>query len=237
MPKHPHRLALSQRPTGRRRYIGRRKAAARHGVKIKVVICLTILLLLSVFAVYAYLGVYRNVLNVRLNRAYALSRTVLRQAQVPPGELERYAVAIAKNSVEKSLNPAIVSAIVLVESSGNPMTVSPSGDLGLMQVNVRIHSGAFDFEKRNLLNPEDNISVGTTILRSMLDRYGEEKAIAAYNGLLPEKHEYTSKVQAILSRAGLSPEAQRVSSNLSFLAAVSDWIEALQVVPHSQKAR
>jgi hypothetical protein len=82
---------------------------------------------------------------------------------------------------------------------------------------------------------EDNISVGTTILRSMLDRYGEEKAIAAYNGLLPEKHEYTSKVQAILSRAGLPPEAQKLSSNLSFLAAVSDGIEALQVVPHSQK--
>ena len=108
-----------------------------------------------------------RVLNLRVGRAYESALQVLKQTQRSQAEQERYATAIARNSVEKGLSPAVVSAIVVVESSGNPLTVSPSGDLGLMQVNARIHAREFDFEKRNLLNPEENIDVGTSILKVM----------------------------------------------------------------------
>ena len=150
------------------------------------------------------------------------------QTQRPADELERYAESVAKNCVDKSLNPAIVSAMIVVESGGNPLTVSASGDLGLMQVNARIHAKSFDFEKKNLLNPEENIEVGTSILKLMVDRHGDEKAIQAYNGLLPEKREYTPRVLLALSRAGISPQGQTITSNPSFVVALSDWIAAFK---------
>jgi len=167
-----------------------------------------------------------RVFDLRVGRAYESALQVLKQTQRPQAEQERYASAIARNAVEKGLSPAVVSAIVVVESSGNPLTVSPSGDLGLMQVNARIHARHFDFEKRNLLNPEENIDVGTTILRTMADRYGNEKAIQAYNGLLPEKREYSVRVQAVLARAGFSPENELVEPSSGILAQISDWIAA-----------
>ena len=167
-----------------------------------------------------------RVFNLRVGRAYESSLQVLRQTQRSQAEQERYASAIARNSVEKGLSPAVVSAIVVVESSGNPLTVSPSGDLGLMQVNARIHARQFNFEKRNLLNPEENIDVGTSILKAMADRHGNEKAIQAYNGLLPEKREYSVRVQAVLARAGFSPENEVVEPSSGILAQISDWIAA-----------
>jgi len=167
-----------------------------------------------------------RVFDLRVGRAHESAMQVLRQTQRPPAEQERYASAIARNSVEKGLSPAVVSAIVVVESSGNPLTVSPSGDLGLMQVNVRIHAGQFDFEKRNLLNPEENIDVGTTILKAMAERHGNERAIQAYNGLAPEKRDYSVRVQAVLARAGYSEKDEAVSPALGILAQISDWIAA-----------
>jgi len=167
-----------------------------------------------------------RVFNLRVGRAYESALQVLKQTQRPQAEQERYASAIARNSVEKGLSPAVVSAIVVVESSGNPLTVSPSGDLGLMQVNARIHARQFDFEKRNLLNPEENIDVGTSILKLMADRHGNEKAIQAYNGLLPEKREYSVRVQAVLARAGFSAENEVVEPSSGILVQISDWIAA-----------
>jgi soluble lytic murein transglycosylase-like protein len=167
-----------------------------------------------------------RVFNLRVGRAYESALQVLKQTQRPQAEQERYASAIARNAVEKGLSPAVVSAIVVVESSGNPLTVSPSGDLGLMQVNARIHARQFDFERRNLLNPEENIDVGTSILKAMADRHGNEKAIQAYNGLLPEKREYSVRVQAVLARAGFSPENELVAPRSGIFAQISDWIAA-----------
>jgi soluble lytic murein transglycosylase-like protein len=167
-----------------------------------------------------------RVVDLRVRRAYDSALQVLKQTQRPQAEQERYASAIARNAVEKGLSAAVVSAIVVVESSGNPLTVSPSGDLGLMQVNARIHGRLFDFEKLNLLNPEENIDVGTSILKTMSDRHGNEKAIQAYNGLLPEKREYSVRVHAVLARAGLSPENEQVAPSSGILAQISDWIAA-----------
>lgn len=170
-----------------------------------------------------------RVFDLRVGRAYQVSLKVLEQTQRPLQEQQRYATAIARNTVEKGLNPAVVSAIVVVESSGNPLTVSPSGDLGLMQVNVRIHARHFDFQKKNLLNPEENIDVGTSILKTMVERHGDEKAVQAYNGLLPEKREYNIRVQTALARAGFSVQNQPVSLDSGLWAQISDWIAAARM--------
>jgi hypothetical protein len=60
----------------------------------------------------------------------------------------------------------------------------------------------------------------------MADRHGNEKAIQAYNGLLPEKREYSVRVQAVLARAGFSPENELVAPRSGIFAQISDWIAA-----------
>jgi soluble lytic murein transglycosylase-like protein len=221
-------------PTGQRRLdfqprSKRKGTRTRRAGRLKFYLGTILFLAVGVFLLFTYWKYSQKVLDLRVSRAYGLSKRVLKQTQRPSEEQERYAVSIARNSVEKGLNPAVVAAIVVVESGGNPLTVSPSGDLGLMQVNARIHAKSFDFEKRNLLNPEENIAVGTSILKTMLERHGDDKAIAAYNGLLPDKREYSARVHVALSHAGLSPETQLVSSNPSLLAALSDWMDVVRV--------
>jgi hypothetical protein len=209
----------------KRRNPSRRK---RKFKKFKFWATALVLLFLSVGSILTFRKYYIRFLDIRIARACEISKLVLKQTQRPVEEQERYAEAVAKNCVGKGLNPAIVSAMIVVESGGNPLTVSTSGDLGLMQVNAKIHARSFDFEQKNLLNPEENIDIGTSILKLMVDRHGDEKAIQAYNGLLSEKREYAPKVLATLSRAGLPLQGQTVTSNSSFVVALSDWIAAFQ---------
>ena len=226
MPKNKRRrVATAQRSFNFQPRLRRRIRSARRR-RFKVWLLSILSLIGSGGLFFVGWKLHDKVIHLRIGRAYESALQVLKQTQRPQAEQERYASAIARNAVEKGLSPAVVSAIVVVESSGNPLTVSPSGDLGLMQVNARIHARQFDFEKRNLLNPEENIDVGTSILRAMADRHGNDKAIQAYNGLLPEKREYSVRIQAVLARAGFSPENEPVEPSSGILAQISDWITA-----------
>ncbi len=76
-----------------------------------------------------------------------------------------------------------IRAIIAVESAGNAQAVSPRGALGLMQImpqtwvtlSVRYDLGLDPFD------PRDNILAGTAYPREMLDRFGSEGFLAAYN--------------------------------------------------------
>ncbi|HVN82295.1 MAG TPA: transglycosylase SLT domain-containing protein [Terriglobia bacterium] len=192
-----------------------------------MILAFVIFLMLAMTGITGYLMLHGDVVDLRVKRARKVAARVLAQTSLGEEERDRYAVAIARNCVAKGLNPAVVAAIVVVESGGNSLAVAPSGDLGLMQVNVRIHSRVFNFAERNLLNPEQNIAVGTSILQGMVARHGDEKAIAAYNGLLPEKQDYTARVQAVLGRAGINPQSEPVEWKPSWGEVFSDWIGAL----------
>ena len=226
MPRNKRRRAAAAQRTVEFRPHSRRKPRKGRRGPFKVWALSILFLAGSCGLFFVVWKLHGRVFNLRVGRAYESALQVLKQTQRPQTEQERYASAIARNAAEKGLSPAVVSAIVVVVSSGNPLTVSPSGDLGLMQVNARIHARQFDFEKRNLLNPEENIDVGTSILKVMADRHGNEKAIQAYNGLLPEKREYSVRVQAVLARAGFTPENEPVAPSSGILAQISDWISA-----------
>jgi soluble lytic murein transglycosylase-like protein len=173
---------------------------------------------------------HTRVLDIRQKRARQTALKILEQTAISYGNQERYAEVISRSAVSKGLNPAVVAAIVVVESSGNPLTVSGTGDLGLMQVNVRVHARDFDFQNRNLLNPEENIDVGTSILKTMLKRHGEAKAIAAYNGLLPEKNGYAGRVNLVLEKAQLPLEGRSVAYAAPALVRLGDWWEAASLL-------
>jgi hypothetical protein len=87
---------------------------------------------------------------------------------------------IDKASEQHNIDPALIKAIIMAESSYNPRAVSPRGAVGLMQLMPRT---AESLGVANSYNPEQNIQGGTKYLRKLIDQLdGDIKlALAAYN--------------------------------------------------------
>jgi soluble lytic murein transglycosylase-like protein len=113
---------------------------------------------------------------------------------------------IAKGyAVKNGLPPALVDAVIKVESDYNPKAVSKKGAAGLMQL---MPDALKDMEVSNPFNVEDNIQAGVNILKKLMDKYEWDfkKVLAAYNagekavdknGNIPpikETKEYVKKV-------------------------------------------
>lgn len=78
------------------------------------------------------------------------------------------------------LDPALLQAVIRVESNFNPMAVSPKGALGLMQL---MPDTAASLHVGNPFDPVENIRAGAKQLRYLLNRFQEdlELALAAYH--------------------------------------------------------
>jgi soluble lytic murein transglycosylase-like protein len=103
------------------------------------------------------------------------------------------------------LDPALVRAVIRMESGGDPMAISPKGAQGLMQL---MPGTASMLGVQNPFDPIENMNGGARYLASMLQRYdGDiEKALAAYNagpgrvdacGGIPETQRYVRNVLAL----------------------------------------
>lgn len=109
------------------------------------------------------------------------------QAPAPPstclGKFVPYAAFIAEASRRFAVPVQLVCAVIQVESSGKAHAVSSRGALGLMQImpgtwvdlSARYNLGIDPFD------PHDNIFGGAAYLREMLDRFGSDGFLAAYN--------------------------------------------------------
>lgn len=93
-------------------------------------------------------------------------------------ELQRIGAAVVRYSEKYDLDPDLVTAVLLVESSARPWARSPKGALGLMQVmpNMMRPMGIAG----NLSTIETNIEAGCVILAGNIRRLGEEDGISAY---------------------------------------------------------
>jgi soluble lytic murein transglycosylase-like protein len=102
----------------------------------------------------------------------------------PAGEAPRpipdaYRQLVARAAARQGLDPALVHAVILVESHYDPVSRSPKGARGLMQL---MPATARRFGVRDITDPAQNIDAGTRYLRLLLDRFGRvELALAAYN--------------------------------------------------------
>jgi soluble lytic murein transglycosylase-like protein len=87
---------------------------------------------------------------------------------------------ITEHSRSNGVRPALVRAVMQVESGFNPYARSPKGAMGLMQL---MPATAKQYGVRNAFNPAENVRAGVAYLRGLLDRYenNEELALAAYN--------------------------------------------------------
>jgi soluble lytic murein transglycosylase-like protein len=120
-----------------------------------------------------------------------------------------YDELIASVSQSHGVDPMLVRALIQVESGYRERARSRKGAMGLMQL---MPATAREYKVRNPYDPSANISAGIQHLKSLIDRWGLELALAAYNAGegavrkfngVPPYRETRNYVTKILSLAGL----------------------------------
>jgi soluble lytic murein transglycosylase-like protein len=91
-----------------------------------------------------------------------------------------YDTMIENAAFANTLNPALIRAMIVVESGFNPRAVSKRGAVGLMQLRPET---ARRYGVANIYDPGENIRAGTRYLGDLMTLYGSdtELALAAYN--------------------------------------------------------
>lgn len=97
-----------------------------------------------------------------------------------PGSRKEFSDMIVKVATEHKMDPALIHAVVAVESAYNPVVVSRAGAIGLMQL---MPDTAKRYGVTNILDPVQNVTGGTRYLRDLLAMFNNNLrlAIAAYN--------------------------------------------------------
>ena len=131
-----------------------------------------------------------------------------RQGTVSSVNMPSTYTEIINNACDRhGVDPALVHAIVKVESDFNPYAMSRRGAMGLMQL---MPQTAVNMNVRNIFSPDENIDGGVRYLRYLIDRYegNLSLALAAYNsgetavkkwGTVPPYPETQNYVQRILN--------------------------------------
>lgn len=119
-----------------------------------------------------------------------------------------YSEIISALSQAHGVDPLLVSALIQVESNYQARARSRKGAMGLMQL---MPSTARVYKVRNPFDPRANIEAGIKHLKSLIDRFGVELGLAAYNAGegavtkfngIPPYRETRNYVARILSLAG-----------------------------------
>ncbi len=104
-----------------------------------------------------------------------------------------YNKLIKKVAKKYQLPPALLHAMVKVESAYNPKAVSPKGAVGLMQL---MPMTAKRFKVRNRYDPEQNLQAGAEYLTYLLKLFNKDLrlAVAAYNAGEGSVKKYGNKI-------------------------------------------
>lgn len=119
----------------------------------------------------------------------ALAGTPLYRRATDTRVARRYEPLIETHARTHGLDPALVKAVVAVESAFDPRAVSPKGAVGLMQVipataqRYGVSADAKRTIEQKLMDPATNVRIGTRYLADLLRRFENDAtlALAGYN--------------------------------------------------------
>jgi membrane-bound lytic murein transglycosylase B len=120
-----------------------------------------------------------------------------------------YAGLISAAAEAHGVNPILIQALIQVESNYQPRARSSKGAMGLMQL---MPSTAREYKVRNAYDPKANINAGVKKLKGLIERWGVDLALAAYNAGegavikfngIPPYRETQNYVRKILSISGI----------------------------------
>ncbi|MBU0478165.1 lytic transglycosylase domain-containing protein [bacterium] len=102
----------------------------------------------------------------------------------------KYAPIVYKSAQKYNIDPALIMAVIEIESKFNAKAVSKAGATGLMQImpkTAKSLSRELNIKKYNkdfLYNPEINIKIGTYYLKKLLQEFNNDidLSLGAYNG-------------------------------------------------------
>lgn len=123
------------------------------------------------------------VLTLCVSTTFGSSPAMAQDRLLEAAEQQSFEGYIAEASHRYGIPASWISAVIEVESAGNPRAVSSAGAMGLMQImpatwaDLRRAHGFGD----DPFDPRENILAGTSYLRAMYDRFGSPGFLAAYN--------------------------------------------------------
>lgn len=168
--------------------------------------------------------VVQSVSNALYSRVMPILRQVQPSTQEAPAAAQpaepketlaqkraRFLPHVLAASLVAKIEPALIEAVITAESAFNPLAVSRTGAVGLMQL---MPATAARFGVTDRTDPEQNILGGAKYLNFLLQKFGNKKlAIAAYNAgegnvkkhrnkipPFPETRKYVPKVLAYYAK-------------------------------------
>ncbi len=133
---------------------------------------------------------------------YAIEDVLGRHSGVDADARSRIARAVVTSARKHDVDPFLVASILVVESSGDPFAISGRDAVGIMQIHVPTWGSLVEDERINLFRLEDNIELGTRILKDYTRRHGLWDGVLRYLGATGPGETgpaYVRRVQGIYS--------------------------------------
>ncbi len=132
----------------------------------------------------------------------AIEGHLRRHARVSETERSRIARAVVTSARKHDVDPFLVASVLVVESSANPFAISGKDAVGIMQIHVPTWGTLVDSEQINLFRVEDNVDLGTRILKDYISRHGLWTGLTRYlgaSGPTEEAQAYVGRIQRLYS--------------------------------------
>jgi len=132
----------------------------------------------------------------------AIEDLLARHASVGGPQRERIARAVVSSARRHDVDPFLVTGVLLAESGGDAYAISHRQAVGIMQIHVPTWEATVEAEGLNLFVLEDNIDLGTRILKDYTRTFGLWEGVMRYLGVSQPTDEalaYVQRVQGVYS--------------------------------------